>query len=56
MPVSEAMGRIIMEGGSSLDLTDQAEKEGVANLRQSGLNKVKEGITSLEEINRVTKD
>ncbi len=56
MPVSEAMGRIIMEGGSSLDLTAQAEKEGVSTLRQSGLNKVKEGMTSLEEINRVTKD
>jgi type IV pilus assembly protein PilB len=56
MPVSEAMGRIIMEGGSSLDLVDQAGKENVATLRQSGLNKVKQGATSLEEINRVTKD
>ncbi len=56
MPVSEAMGRIIMEGGTSLDLTEQAEKENVATLRQSGLNKVKNGATSLEEINRVTKD
>jgi len=56
MPVSEAMGRLIMEGGNSLQLADQARKEGVGELRQSGLNKVRTGITSLEEINRVTKD
>ncbi|HHH40147.1 MAG TPA: type IV-A pilus assembly ATPase PilB, partial [Sedimenticola sp.] len=56
MPVSEEMGRIIMEGGNSLQLAEQAAREGVANLRQSGLKKVKAGITSLEEINRVTKE
>jgi type IV pilus assembly protein PilB len=56
MPVSEEMGRIIMEGGNSLQLAKQAAKEGVKNLRQSGLKKVKAGVTSLEEINRVTKD
>ncbi|MCB1762637.1 MAG: type IV-A pilus assembly ATPase PilB, partial [Gammaproteobacteria bacterium] len=56
MPVSEAMGRIIMEGGNSLQLADQATKEGVATLRESGLKKVRDGVTSLEEINRVTKD
>ncbi|MCB1758874.1 MAG: type IV-A pilus assembly ATPase PilB [Gammaproteobacteria bacterium] len=56
MPVSETMGRIIMEGGNSLQLADQAEKEGVVPLRQSGLRKVRDGVTSLEEINRVTKD
>ncbi|HEB95268.1 MAG TPA: type IV-A pilus assembly ATPase PilB [Sedimenticola thiotaurini] len=56
MPVSEEMGRLIMEGGNSLQLADQAASEGIANLRQSGLKKVKDGITSLEEINRVTKD
>jgi type IV pilus assembly protein PilB len=56
MPVSEEMGRIIMEGGNSLQLADQAKTEGVRDLRQSGLMKVKQGITSLEEINRVTKD
>ncbi len=56
MPVSEEMGRIIMEGGNSIQLADQARKEGVKDLRQSGLDKVREGITSLEEINRVTKD
>jgi len=56
MPVSEAMGRIIMEGGNSLQLADQAKKEGIRDLRASGLLKVKQGITSLEELNRVTTD
>jgi len=56
MPVSESMGRIIMEGGNSLQLAEQSQKEGVATLRDSGLRKVRDGITSLEEINRVTKD
>jgi type IV pilus assembly protein PilB len=56
MPVSEAMGRIIMENGNAMQLADQAKKEGVADLRESGLKKVKDGITSLDEINRVTKD
>jgi len=56
MPVSEEMGRIIMEGGNAIQLAKQAEREGVADLRESGLKKVKDGITSLEEINRVTKD
>lgn len=56
MPISEEMGRIIMANGTSLQLADQARKEGIQNLRTSGLNKVKAGITSLEEINRVTKD
>jgi len=54
MEVSEIMGRIIMEGGNSMQIADQASKEGVIDLRQAGLNKVKEGVTSLEEINRVT--
>jgi type IV pilus assembly protein PilB len=56
MPVTEALGRIIMEGGNALQIAHQAKHEGVADLRQSGLKKVKDGITSLEEINRVTID
>jgi type IV pilus assembly protein PilB len=56
MPVSEAMGRIIMENGNAMQLADQARKEGIADLRESGLKKVRDGVTSLEEINRVTKD
>ncbi len=54
MEVSETMGRIIMEGGNALQLADQATSEGVIDLRRAGLNKVKAGLTSLEEINRVT--
>ncbi len=56
MPVTETIGRIIMTGGSALDINDQATKDGVWNLRRSGLEKVKLGITSLEEINSVTLD
>jgi type IV pilus assembly protein PilB len=54
MEVSETMGRIIMEGGNAMQIAQQATKEGVIDLRQAGLNKVKEGLTSLEEVNRVT--
>jgi type IV pilus assembly protein PilB len=54
MEVSEIMGRIIMEGGNAMQIADQASNEGVLDLRGAGLNKVKEGLTSLEEINRVT--
>ncbi|MGH8372650.1 MAG: type IV-A pilus assembly ATPase PilB, partial [Gammaproteobacteria bacterium] len=54
MPVSEAMGRIIMEGGNAIQIADQAAKEGVADLRQSGLLKVRNGHTSLAELNRIT--
>jgi len=54
MEVSETMGRIIMEGGNAMQIADQAASEGVIDLRQAGLNKVKEGLTSLVEINRVT--
>ena len=56
MPISDEMGRLIMEGGNAIHLADQAAKEGISDLRQSGLKKVKDGMTSLEEINRVTKD
>ena len=56
MPVSEIMGKIIMEGGNSMQLEEQSKAEGVADLRESGLKKVADGITSLEEIDRVTKD
>jgi len=54
MEVSEKMGRIIMEGGNAITIADQAVEEGVLDLRGAGLNKVKDGLTSLEEINRVT--
>jgi type IV pilus assembly protein PilB len=53
MPISGEMGRIIMAGGNSIDLAEQAQKEGVCDLHQSGLKKVKAGILSLEELHRV---
>jgi type IV pilus assembly protein PilB len=56
MTCTESIGRIIMEGGNAMHIAAQAKKEGVADLRQSGLKKVKDGLTSLEEINRVTVD
>jgi type IV pilus assembly protein PilB len=56
MPVSEEIGRIIMEGGNVMQIKTQATLEGVWGLRQSGLKKVRDGMTSLDEINRVTVD
>ena len=56
MEVSETMGRISMEGGNAIQIADQAATEGVIDLRRAGLNKVKEGLTGLAEINRVTID
>lgn len=56
MPVTETIGRIIMQGGGALDISDQASKDGIWNLRRSGLEKVRAGMTSLEEINSVTID
>ena len=50
MPVSEAMQRLIMSGANALDLTVQAKLEGVKDLRESGLLKVKQGVTSLDEV------
>jgi len=54
MPVTEALGRIIMEGGNAIDIADQAAKEGVWDLRRAGLEKVRQGMTSIEEVNSVT--
>jgi len=52
--ISEKTASIIMEGGNSLDIAKQCQKEGYASLRQSGLKKAMSGMTSLEEVNRVT--
>jgi len=54
MPVTEAIGRLIMAGGNAIDIGDQAAKEGVWDLRRSGLEKVRQGMTSLDEINAIT--
>ena len=56
MPISEEMERIIMKNGNAIDLADQADREGIKDLRQSGLIKVKKGLTSLEEIEAVTNE
>jgi type IV pilus assembly protein PilB len=56
MPVSEEMSRIIMKNGTAHDISDQARREGIRDLRQSGLLKVRAGITSLEEIEAVTNE
>lgn len=56
LPISEAMQRGILEGYNSMQLAEQAAKEGIEDLRRAGLMKVMAGLTSLEEVNRVTKD
>ncbi len=50
MPISEDMQRLIMSGATAIDLAAQAKKEGVKDLRESGLLKVKQGVTSLDEV------
>lgn len=54
--ITPALQRIIMEEGNSIQIAEQARKEGFNDLRNSGLLKAMQGITSLEEVNRVTKD
>ena len=54
MKVTPAIARIIMEDGNSIVIADQARKEGFPDLRRSGLVKVMAGLSSLQEINRVT--
>ncbi|MBM7424794.1 type IV-A pilus assembly ATPase PilB [Spongiibacter marinus] len=54
--ITPDISRIIMENGNSLEIADQAQREGFNNLRQSALKKCAQGVTSLSEVNRVTKD
>jgi type IV pilus assembly protein PilB len=56
MPISEEIERIVMKNGNAIDIRDQAEREGIRDLRKSGLIKVKKGLTSLEEIEAVTNE
>ena len=56
MPITEAIQQIILRDGSALDIAAQSELEGVRSLRQSGLLKVKQGLTSLEEVLAVTNE
>lgn len=53
---TDAISRIIMEDGNSIEISDAARKEGFNDLRTSALMKVTQGVTSLEEANRVTAD
>ncbi|MFO1318525.1 MAG: type IV-A pilus assembly ATPase PilB [Burkholderiales bacterium] len=56
MPISDEINRIIMTNGNAIDIADQAQRDGIRDLRQSGLLKVKQGLTSLEEIEAVTNE
>ena len=56
MPMSEAIAAIVLEGGNAMQIAEAAKSAGVRDLRQSALMKVRLGVTSLAEINRVTKD
>ena len=56
MPVTDAIQRIILALGTAVDIADQARKEGVRDLRQSGLIKVRAGFTTLEEVISVTNE
>jgi type IV pilus assembly protein PilB len=56
MPITEAIQRIILSEGTALDIAKQAQAEGVRDLRQSGLQKVRNGMTSLEEVITVTNE
>jgi len=56
MPMSEEIQAIVLAGGNAMQIAEVAQKAGIKDLRQSALKKVRDGITSLAEINRVTKD
>ncbi len=56
MPMSDEISELVMSGCSTLDIDRQARREGVKNMRQSGLEKVADGVTTLEEVERVTAD
>jgi len=56
MKISDAIGKIIMAGGNAIEIAEQAKRENIPDLRESALNKVRSGVMSLEEANRVTKD
>lgn len=56
MPMTEEIATIVLNGGNALQIASEAQRIGIQDLRRSALNKVKQGLTSLSEINRVTKD
>jgi type IV pilus assembly protein PilB len=56
MPISDEINRMIMQNGNAIEIAKQARREGVKDLRQSGLIKVRHGVTSLEEVEAVTNE
>lgn len=56
MPITEEISRIIMKNGTAHDIADQAKRENVKDLRQSGLIKIMQGLTSIEEVESVTNE
>ena len=56
MPMSDEIAAIVLEGGNAMQIAEAAKRAGVRDLRESALMKVRHGVTSLAEINRVTKD
>jgi type IV pilus assembly protein PilB len=56
MPLTDSISKIILSGGSALQIAEQAKADGIRDLRASALLKARDGVTSLAEINRVTKD
>ena len=56
MKISEDIGKIVMAGGNAIEIAAQAKAENIPDLRESALKKVAQGVMSLEEANRVTKD
>ncbi|MDP1765697.1 MAG: type IV-A pilus assembly ATPase PilB [Methylotenera sp.] len=56
MPITDEISRIIMKSGNAHDIADQAKIEGVKDLRQSGLLKVMQGLTSIEEVEACTNE
>ena len=56
MPMSPEISTIVLEGGNAMQIAEAAQRAGVRDLRQSAMMKVRAGVTSLTEINRITKD
>ncbi len=56
MPISEKMRVLILNGGNAMEMAQLSKSEGIKSLRDSGLEKVRQGITSLEEIDRITEE
>lgn len=56
MPLTEEIQTIILQGGNAMQIADAALRSGINDLRKSALKKARNGVTSLAEINRVTKD